>query len=281
MALEFSDFDLPPEERVKLREKAYESFANIAQPAYQEQIARERGQLAEDVYRQAAQAAAQGQQAKIGGLLGQVAQTTASMLPGQQQKADEMAMQGAQMKEDITTSRQTAAINRYVQNTEDMKTNTARQLANQAFQMGMDSKRLALAQNAYLADEGLRRMYDDLQAGRATQYEVQALTNKLQLEAEKANYALKQEEAKLRGEIDTLLGQMNLDAAKVRYEKLLSLQKDALQKQAKANATGSILAGVFQIAATAVGTYFGGPAGGAAANVAAKAVTDKAQEGNQ
>jgi hypothetical protein len=278
MALEFSDFDLPPEERVKMREKAFESFTNIAQPAYQEQVARERGQLAQDVYQQAAGAAASGQPSQIGGILGQAAGQTAKLLPSQAQKSDELAMQGAQMKEDIISSRQLSGIDRYAQQTEDMKISTARKLANQAFQMGMDAKQLALAQNSYLADEGLRRMYDDLQAGRLTQQEVMALQSKMQLEAEQANNALKQEEAKLRQEIDTLLASRNVEAARARYKEIERLQKAALEKSAKASSTGNIIAGVFKVGATVVGGIYGGPGGAMAASKGADVVTEAVQK---
>jgi hypothetical protein len=278
MALEFSDFGLSPEESVANRKQALESFSNLSGPALQEQQARERGQLLTQAYVNAANATKAGKTEDLSTLAGQAQMEAAKMLPSQGKQADEMNLQGATYREDIIASKQDAAATRYETQTAEEKNNLARQIANQAFEYGISADKLALAQDSYLADEGLKRLYSDYEAGRVNKADVQNLSNNLMMEAKKLEYAYQQEAAKLEWQMKEALANKNLEEARSLMNDLIARRKKVMETTAKANAMGAIMGGVFKIAATAVGTYFGGPAGGAAAAAGSSAIVDKANE---
>jgi hypothetical protein len=268
MALEFSDFGLSPEEQVATRKKALESFANVAGPAQREQQARERGQLLTDAYVAASKAQQEGKPQDVTGVLAQAQAKAAEMFPSQAAKADTLAMQGAKYREDIISSKQDAALTQYEAKTAEMKQAAARQLANQVFEYGISADKLALAQDAYLADEGLKRLYQDYEAGRKSKDEIANLSNALMLDAKKMEYAFMQEKATLDGQLKELLANNDIAAAKALAKKVLAKQKEIMEKAAKAAQTAGIISGMFKLGAVAVATYYGGPAGGAAASAA-------------
>lgn len=264
MALEFSDFGLSPEEKVETRKKALESFANVAGPAQKEQQARERGQLLTDAYVAAAQAAKGRKPQDVTALQTQAGAKAAEMFPGQAAKEDALTLQGAKMREDIVASKQQAAVNQYETQTDQMKQQAAQQIANQAFEYGISAQQLALAQDSYLADEGLRRLYEDYEAGRVNVAEIQKISNNMLIEAQKSRNLVEQEMARMRGELDKDLAEGRLDNAKKRMRKMLEMQKDMIEKAAKASNIAGILTGVGTVAGAVVGGIYGGPAGGMA-----------------
>lgn len=261
MALEFSDFGLSPEEQVASRKKALESFANVAGPAQREQQARERGQLLTEAYVAAGQAARGRQPATD--VLAQAQSKAAEMFPGQAAKEDALNLQGAKYREDIISSRQEAAVKNYETKTDEMKQQQATQIANRAFELNISNQQLALANDGYLADEGLKRLYQDYEAGRANKEEVFQLSSKLALEAQNMKYQIDQEAAQLKGQLEVDLANNDLAAAKARIKKLLERQKDVMLKAAKANNIASIISGAFTIGGAVVGGIYGGPTGAA------------------
>ena len=279
MALEFSDFGLSPEEQVATRKKALESFANVAGPAQREQQARERGQLLTDAYVAAAQAQKAGKPQDVTGVMAQAQAKAAEMFPGQAAKADELATQGAKYREDIISSKQEAAVKQYEIQTDEMKQQQAQQIANRAFEFNISNQQLALSNDGYLADVGLRRLYEDYEAGRANKEDVFRISSKLQIEAQNMKYQIDQEMQKLKGELELDLANKDYAAAKSRMKKMMEKQKDAMLKAAKASNMAAILSGAFTIGGAVLGGYFGGPIGASigakAGGVAGEAVASK------
>lgn len=260
--LEFQDFGIDPDEAVKSRKAALDQFTNVAQPAFETQAAAQRGQLASDVYKQAAGAAATGQPGTLmQEALGKAAQQSAELLPKQAAEKDVLAQQGAQMQQDVMVSKQTAALAKFVRNTEESKAESARYLADKAFEMGMSAQELALHQNGYLADYGIRRLYEDYQSGRATQQDVLKYQRATTLEATRLENEMKQQAATLQGQLQEALAAKNLKLAQERFDKLFKMYEDTMKAKARAAQIGGIISGVTTLGGMAVGAYFGGPGG--------------------
>lgn len=258
MTLEFSDWNLSPSEKVASRNKALDDYINIAQPATQAQVGRERGQLAEDTYQQSVQAARAGNVKQGSDVLAKAQQLAAEKLPEQNVRQDELNYQGAMQKEDILGAKQTAAINLYNRNTAEYKDKTARALANKAFEQGYQSKELAMSQNGYLADKGFDQAAADYEAGRLTAKEIQDMQAALKLQVNDMRNAIAAEVASLDQALKRRLSQQDLMYMKERYAKLLQMKKDATAAAAKGNKWGSILSGVFGIAGGVTAAVYSG-----------------------
>jgi hypothetical protein len=265
--LKFQDFGLDPDEAVKTRQKALDEYTNIAQPALKSQQQKQRGQLASDVYAQAAGAASQGAPGTLmQEALGKAAQGSAELLPKQAEERDAANLQGAEMQQDVMNTRQQTAIAKYVKDTEEAKAETARFIANRAFEMGIGAGQLSLHNNAYLADYGIRQMYEDYQSGRVTKQEIQKFADATQLEAQRQMDAIQNEEATLKGQLAVAVGQANEAAARELSGKLFKMYKDAAEAKARAAQIGGIISGVFTIGGAVAGGLLtaGNPAGIAA-----------------
>lgn len=280
--LEFQDFGLDPDEAVKTRQKALDEYTNIAQPALRTQQQKQRGQLASDVYAQAAGAASQGAPGTLmQEALGKAAQTSAELLPKQAEERDAANLQGAEMQQDVMNTRQQTAVAKYVKDTEEAKAETARFIANRAFEMGIGAGQLALHNNAYLADYGIRQMYEDYQSGRVTKQEIQKFADATQLEAQRQMDAIKLHESTLKGQLAVAVGNKNEYAARELAGKLMKMYKDAVESKARASQIGGIISGVFTIAGAVVGGIYGGPAGAALGATGGKALGDVANSARQ
>ena len=274
--LQFTDFGLSPDEAVKSRQKALDEYINIAQPALADQQAGQRGKLAADVYSQAAQAASTGapgtlmQQA-----LGKAAQASAELLPKQAEERDTANQQGAQMQQDVMNSRQSVAVAKYVKETEEAKAESARFIAKRAFEMGISAQQLALHNNAYLADYGIRQMYEDYQSGRVTKQEIQKYSNAAQLEAKTETDKIGADASDLAGQLSVILADKDKSRTQARVDELFKKYEDAAKAKVRAAQIGGILSGVFTIGGAVIGGIYGGPMGPAAGAAAGGAV-DKA-----
>jgi hypothetical protein len=262
--LKFQDFGLDPDEAVKTRQKALDEYTNIAQPALKSQQQKQRGALASDVYAQAAGAASQGAPGTLmQEALGKAAQSSAELLPKQAEERDAANLQGAEMQQDVMNTRQQTAVAKYVKDTEEAKAETARYIANRAHELGIGAGQLALHNNAYLADYGINQLYEDYQSGRVTQQEILKYSQATQLEAQKMQDIIQQNESTLKGQLAVAVGQANEAAARELSGKLFKMYKDAAEAKARAAQIGGIISGVFTVAGAVVGGIYGGPAGAA------------------
>jgi len=241
MALEFRDWGLTPEQKVASRKAALDSYTNVAQPMEKERQGMEKGKLASDVYAASAKAAKQGEPQQISDVLAQAQLKAADLIPQQQQRAQNLAYQGAMYKEDILGSKQQAAVQNYNRDTEEYKDKMATELAKRSFEMGYNSKELALSMNGALADRGLAMMYQDLQAGRLTTQEIQNMQRQLKYDQQMLTNEIQKELQTLKGNLQTDLANMNIEAAKKRIERLIELQKEAAQKAAKTAMMGTLI----------------------------------------
>ena len=273
MALEFSDWGLTPEEKVASQKKAMDDYTNVAQPALKQQEALEKGKLAQDVYSQTAQAAKAGTTQTISPIIAKAQAQAAELIPQQKTRAQDLAFKGAQYQEGILGTKQAAAVGDYERNTVIYKDKAAKMLADKAFSQGYSAKELTMSMNGTIADRGFEQAKEDFDAGRISKEEVQAIVNNLASQANQMKQKLQEDLAKLRAELENDLSLRDWAAAQERMKKLFAKQQETSETAAKAGNWGAILSGAFKIGATAVGAYFGGPVGAAAANTAATAVT--------
>lgn len=264
MALKFQDFGLSADEAVREREKAYDKYINIAQPAYKQKEAAERGELASQVSRSAAQAAQAGRPDQISGLVAEAQAKAAEMLPQQGIEKLQLNSTGAKLKEDIIAGRQRTSLDRYLRDTEEAKDQASTALAKKAFELGIQGKELTLHQNSMIADIGMNQLFKDLQAGRVNEKEIRQLQASVALAAAKYKQQFEAEKAKLQGELEIEVARKNIAGAKARLSRLLELAKKAAKEQARSNNLSAILSGTFGVVGAVVGGYFGGPVGAAA-----------------
>jgi hypothetical protein len=264
MALEFTDFGLSPDEVVKEREKALSSFSNVTGPAFQKKVAAERGNLISEAEKSVAQAAKRGQVSAATGDLGQAAIAASRMVPKQGMERDALALQGAGMRADIAFSRQGATLTKFERDTAEKKATAANYIAKQAFNLGYNSKEVALHRNGYLADKGMEQMYYDYQQGRISKDEIMNLQEKFARSAQRYEIESKQILAELKNELELAIKTNDVARAKSRILKAIEIQKNAARDAAQASQFGAIISGVFKVGAVAAATYFGGPAAGAA-----------------
>lgn len=252
MALEFTDWELSPEETVSSRKKALDDYINIAQPMTKSQEAMERGQLASDVYAAAKKAAIAGQPQLGSEALAQAQQQAAELIPKQMQRAQDLGFKGAMAQEDILGSKQTAAVRNYEKNTAEYKDKVASQLAKKAFEMGYNSKMIALSNDAYLADKGLEQMKSDFDAGRITKREITDMSNKLMANVQKMKMDLENSLASLKRDLEIAIANKDINAAKSRMDAVFAKMKSVAENSAKASNMQSIISGAFG-AATGLG----------------------------
>lgn len=258
MSLEFSDWGLSPTQKVASRNKALDDYINVAQPTTEKQVGRERGQLAEDTYQQSVQAARGGNAQQGSDILAKAQQQAAEKIPQQGMRQDELNAQGAMMKENILSDKQSAAINLYNRNTAEYKDKTATALANKAFEQGYNAKELAMSTNGYLADRGLEMVKSDYEAGRISAREIRDMQNAQKLRANELRNQIAAELTNLKNELDRDISQINAVEMMNRYKKLLDMQKQALSDAAEANMWGAILSGAAGIAGGVTGALMSG-----------------------
>lgn len=265
MALEFTDFNISPDQAIREREKAFDKYINIAEPELKEKQAAERGLLASEVAQAGHKAATLGRPEVVSQVMGEAEAKAAEMLPKQGLEQLQADVTGAKMKQDIIQGRQTQALSRYLRQTEEAKDEASTVLSRKAFELGIAGRELALHQNAYIADVGMQQLYKDFEAGRENRDDIMKLQHQLALDAQKYKQELDAELERLKGELSIEVANKNIDGAKARLAHMINLAKQSAQAQAKSNALGSILSGVFGIIGGVVGTYYGGPVVGAAA----------------
>ncbi len=189
-------------------------------------------------------------------------QQQAQQIPVQQQQAQgQAALQTMQMEGDIAVDKQKQRAKQYQAAANAGISKLALETARRAFDMGITSKELALHQNAQISDLAFEQMYYDLQQGRITQKEILQLGRNLKADAQQ----MKQEaDIMLREsikELETYKTGYNAERAKSRLLKAIQLQKDAMERAAKASNAGAILSGVFTIGGAVAGGLIGGPVG--------------------
>lgn len=258
--------ELSPSERLSMKQKAYDKFINVANPAMAEKSRLQNTQIGGDalrnVYKGIKEGGYSGRETASQALdQGQLELAKAS---GQQaSEQDTLNVQGANMKEAIIGDRQKNALAAFNRRTQDMEDAMDRAITERAFDMGMTSKELAFHSNAKIADIGLENLQKDYEAGNVSKIELQRVADNLAREA-----------AADKMEADNMLAQLRREgkAATSREARrralelsldILNKQKDALKKANKASNMAAIITGTFQIGGAVIGGVYGGPAGAA------------------
>lgn len=250
-----------PEERTAGRQEILEQQKGLAGPDLAEQRRIQR----QDLLRQVAQQTFKNLGSPVGlAQVGSQAQTAGSQLPvAQQAQAGEMALQTEAMAGDVALSKQEQRAKQTQAAATEAQNKLALEVARRAFDLGYNSKQLALHANSAVSDIAFQQMYKDLQEGRLTKKEI-----------EQYHRGLKREVAAISRDADILLRdamqefdhyieQGNAKRAEERIITALNRYKEALTMAAKASNTAAIIGGVFTTAGTIAGAIYGGPAGAA------------------
>jgi len=255
--------EISPEERLKYRKEAYDSFANM-QPALDTTQRIQRQKFSEE-----ATAGIPGMRSEdISAQLGRAASGAATFISGQKQAQDTLSQQGAGMEQDIIGSKQSAALGQFARKQKVAEDEAARAVANRAFQLGMEAKELAFHDKAKIADIAMDQLAKDYQAGRVNKQELITMQNKFRMDAIKKKQEADEELLNLQGQFKIDMQNGNVGRAKSRLLKALEKQKDAAESAAKASNIAAVISGSFTVA----GAIIGGPAGALAGNAAGNAV---------
>lgn len=242
-----------PEETVKARKKALESFTNLI-PAEKSQQRFEQQNLQQQVADATLRQPKKQQEGAIEsvgqmglgalGIIGKGA-TAGAQLEGQQgQRMDALNLQGAKLQQQMADSKTQQAVKNTVMGMENETQKLARLVADRAFQEGMSVKELLFSKNNALADYALDRAREDFQAGRLSQKEIRDLQNKFALDAEKKKQKADEYMKTLEGDFVTDMQAGNVARAKSRILATMAAQKEALEAAAKAQAMSNVISGV-------------------------------------
>lgn len=239
-----------PEERTQASQPFYQQYKELTGPDYLEDIRRRRQERLKNVARGTAQAIQQGKQpSQFAGIAGQ-AQAEARQAQVQEEAGEAgQALQAQQMgTQQNLAQRQQAAQNWQSKLAYDQE-RMAGEIANRAFDMGMDARQLIFAQNEALADKAFNQLYEDFQAGRVTKREISALQRRTKEDATRMKQSADQMLADALGKFNADVAAGNMEAAKMRLNEAIAAQKAAMKRAA----TASNIAGLFT-AAVKIGT---------------------------
>lgn len=256
--------ELDPQERLKFKQKAYDKFLNINQPAAAAQRGVENTAIAkkgmQDIYsglqqggytgRQAASQAVDTSQLELAKSIGQ-----------QQQEQDALNVKGAGMKEDIIGAREANAMNAFKIQTKDMEDSLNKAVAERAFELQMTGKELAFHTNSAVADLGLEKMKKDYDAGNISKLELQTIANNLTRAAAASKM---QADNALKALQDLGTRAATAESRKRGLELTLAMlekQKKAAKDQAKAANIASMITGGATVIGAGIGGIYGGPVG--------------------
>lgn len=251
---------LRPSDKVKFQEKAYEKVLGLP-PAQEQRQEKEMGVARDRLTDTVAQAAKEGGfrgRQLAGQALGQTALEVSQLAGAQEAERDQLAFQGAGLKEQIIGQRQSAATGNFVRAREKENKALAEAITQRAFDLGMSSKELAFHNNSLVSDVGFNALATDFEAGRVDRTELMDLMYKQQLDAQQSSLAAERMLSERWGEMMTALKKGDIEEAKKRIKLALDMQKKAMEKSAKASSLGAILSGAFTIAGGAISTAFTG-----------------------
>jgi hypothetical protein len=258
--------ELPIEQRLAMKTKAYDKFLNM-QPA----LAKQQGMQTTNVTNKGLRDVYKGIQ--TGGFTGRQqasqaldqSQLELAKAKGQQAaEEDALNIQGAEMKEDIIGARQQESLGAFNRRTQEMEDAMDKAVAERAFDMGMTAKELAFHTNSKVADLGLETMKKDYDAGNISKTELLKQASYFEKEAQAAKIqadAMLRQLAQEGKNASTAYGRKRaLELSLAMMEK----QKEALKKQAKASNIASIITSGTAIGGAIIGGIYGGGLPGAA-----------------
>jgi len=278
--------ELPLDQRLKERNKAYQSFVNIAQPMQEQKAEAQNTQLGlgglRNVFKNVTQ---EGGYAGRQGATQAVDQTQLELAKAkgeQNATQDALNLQGAGMKEDLTGAQQQESIKSFNRQTDTMEETLNRAIAERSYELGITAKELAMHTNARVADIGMEQTKKDFDAGLVSRDELAKVSANLQIEADKFKQQANALLSQLQRESETANTAYGRDRAMQTQSKMLDAQKEAMKAQAKAANTAAIITGAFTIGgavvgtliAPGVGTALGASVGGAAGQMAAGATAN-------
>lgn len=261
------DEELSPEQRLKFRQKAYDKFINIAQPG----LEAKQGIESTDTTKRGLRDIYKGIQ--LGGYTGRQQASEAmdktqleiAKLKGQQAaEKDQLAVQGAGMKEDIIGSRQKEYLSQFNRKTQEMEDAMDKALAERTFELGMTAKELLFHANAKVADLGLEQLKDEYDAGNVSKLELQTIAANLQRAATAAKHEADVMLAKLKAEGQQAVTLQSRKRSLELAKQMLEKQKAAAKAAVKASNISAIISGLATAGGAGIGAYLGGPGGAVA-----------------
>lgn len=241
--------EIPEEERLKFRQKAYDKLQNII-PVQKEKQGIERQQIERQGMSQIGQGLREGGsagQSRIGKALDQTGLEVAGKLGAQQKETDETAYTGAQMKEEIEASRQGNKLSQFKKQNEQMEEALSRAITQRAFDLGMSSKELAFHTNAKVSDLGFEKLKKDFEDGMVNRQELNTVKDNLEREAKKLETAVKEMMNELRWQTEEAAKNREFDRLRELTKKIQDMQKKTLEAKARAASIGAIISGATKV----------------------------------
>lgn len=253
-----------PDEAVKNQQSAFKKAALSFGPNQQEQQKAQQSQQMDKVsdasFAAAKQGGYQGQQI-ASGVGGQIANEVATLASQQNAAQDKGATAMAGMEENMYGARQKQGATNFRRDVGLQQQALAELVAQQAFDMGIESKELIFHQNKAVQDVAWTTLKKDFAEGRVTQEELADLafkfkdlaTNKQDTSQYNINQTMK----------SFLINMQkgNVETAKARILEAYRIQMDAAQEAARAANTAGILSGGFGMLGLGTGALFGGVPG--------------------
>jgi len=270
-----------PEERTKERSAILEQQRGLAGADLGEQKRLQRQDTIRQIAQQSIQAVRSGSPVALNQVSSQ-AQAAGQMQPiAEQAQAGQLALQTEAMRGETGLAQQEQRAKQAQFAGQESVDRLALEAARRAFDLGYNAKQLALHSDAKVADLAFQQMYDDFQAGRLTQKEVENYQRNLRDETMRIK---RDAEAALKDammEFKTFTKERDAREAKKRLLTALNRYKEALKSAARASNAASILSGVFTIGGAVVGGIAGGPGGAVVGGKVGGAVADAGSAATQ
>ena len=267
MALTNPYDEMPIDERLKNKQKAYDSAINVIQPMQQAKRTATMTPIGLEglrgVYKGATEGGFMGRQA-ASTAVDQAQLEMAKAAGGLNKQQDALNLEGAQMKEDIVGTRQQESLNQFKRGTADMEAKMDKALAERSFELGMSAKELTFHTNARIADIGIERMVEDYNNGNIGREELETLKGNLARSAQQDKLAVEALLREIQRTADDKRGTYSRARAMELQAKVIEKLKEAAKKQAKAGNIAAIISGTMTIGGAVTGAVIGsgaGPAG--------------------
>ena len=243
-----ADDYITPEERVATRQKVFGDYLNQDPMLASQQQADKDEQKRQAMAATGLQAQQNVQSPQLQGLgslsiMQQAAPKAMEQLGQQATARDTQAMTGAGMQQTMAGAKSEQAVGNVTRGLENNTQKLARAVADKAFSEGMSARQLIFHENAALADYSLAKLKEDFQAGRESAANLQRLQNDLEQRSVQRKYAADEALSKAQGELEKMMKEGNIAAAKARITALMDEQKAALKDAIKAKAISDITAG--------------------------------------
>jgi hypothetical protein len=255
---------LTPDEAVQEQKKAFQKSAMAFGPGLKNQQQAQQTKLSDQVSDASARGAKQGgynSNQAMSGMGGQIASEVSALASQQNVAQDKATAQMAGQEENIIGGRQKQALTNFSRDVGLQQQALAEVVAQQAFDMGIQSKELIFHQNKMVQDVAWNTLKKDYEEGRIDKQELADLAFKFkdvaQSKTDTAQYTFDQYMKSFMLNLE----KGNTELAKSRIQEAFQIQLQAVQEAGRASNMASIFSGAGALLGGAVGFAVGGPGG--------------------